>query len=575
MARKNKRPMNEISKDVLETLTEMIIRHRKDSTVVYANNAFMSAFGLNPEELIGKKWFDIAPDQHTSSVKSLMEQVTPQNPVKEYVQSFEVGKGIVKWIAWVSKGIFDESGEMVEFQVVGRDITEQKENEIRLKELLVRVRETEELFHTMIDYTRDIESWYSNEGHLIYISPACLDITGYTQEEFMQGKVKEEDLFTPEYRSLWNLHFDRLKAGGATSVDFDLLVKHKEGHNKWLNVRGSIMVSDGGEERGYRFSSRDITDKKDISIELDNALRDIVVLNSRLEDINKYLRDKSAENTDVGFFLVGSPAMTEVIEDALSKSTSSLPVLITGESGSGKKWLAEYLHHHSQRSKQTLININCRSFYPSELRKELFGYAERDVVQGEMRLIPGRIALAAHSSLVVEEISSMPLDIQQELFGFLQKGRYSPVGSSEIVESEVWIIATVTEDPVLMVDAGLFYEPLYQMLTATKINIPPLRERLEDLSELTWGIIDSIAQETGKRIEHITPESLSLLRRYHWPGNITELRNVLEYSIGQSTDSVLTLLMPESTSAETLLVTIDEVQRRHILRVLEATHGRI
>lgn len=277
-----------------------------------------------------------------------------------------------------------------------------------------------------------------------------------------------------------------------------------------------------------------------------------------------------------------SPAVQQVAWRAKQVARDDTPVLIFGEVGVGKEWLARSVHRTSPRAGQPFVKLNCSAIAASAIESELFGHA-KGTRSGATPPKPGRFQIADGGTLLLDEVGELPLDVQAKLLRVLEDGSFFPVGSDHVEHVDVRIVASTRVDLDDAIVAQTFREDLFYRLHVFPLRIPPLRERLEDLPTLCAVLLAQISWRTGRRNVHVTPAGLEKLASHSWPGNLRELANVLERAMllspaGDLEANVLDLpRRREDTAAaqDAPLVTLDEMQRRHIARVLALTRGRI
>ena len=301
---------------------------------------------------------------------------------------------------------------------------------------------------------------------------------------------------------------------------------------------------------------------------------------------NRELRRKVDEGVR-GRELIGtSPEMLRVKELISQAGPSEAHVLITGESGTGKELVAEALHASSRRAEGPLVKVNCAALPSELLESELFGY-KKGAFTGANRDKPGRFQAASGGSLFLDEIGDMPMPLQAKLLRVLQERQIEPLGATSPEPADARIIAATHKNLAREVKAGNFREDLFFRLNVLEINIPPLRERLDDLPILAAHLADKLAEKNGKRLRGVGPRFLEALQRYDWPGNVRELENVLERAIILSRSETLGIRdLPqnlagkhkESVSAETRpqaaasASSLDEAEKRALVDALDA-HG--
>ncbi|MCF6312236.1 MAG: sigma-54 dependent transcriptional regulator [Verrucomicrobiales bacterium] len=233
-----------------------------------------------------------------------------------------------------------------------------------------------------------------------------------------------------------------------------------------------------------------------------------------------------------------SPAMQDVFKLIGRVAQADAPVLITGESGCGKEVVANALHQYSRRAGKDYIAINCAAIPANLLESELFGH-EKGSFTGAVKQRIGRFEQCDEGTLFLDEIGDLPAEVQSKLLRVLQSGEFSRIGSNDTITSKVRIIAATNKNLEREVEANLFREDLFYRLNVVRIHIPPLRQRLEDVSILAEHFLNKIsAHNQGRRLQ-LSPEALSHLEHYDWPGNVRELENTLQSACVLATGNVL------------------------------------
>ena len=315
--------------------------------------------------------------------------------------------------------------------------------------------------------------------------------------------------------------------------------------------------------------------RKQMEEQLKEHLREIEELKQRLERENIYLQEEVkllAEHTEI----VGqSLAMKKVLSQAEQVARTDSTVLIQGETGTGKELLARAIHSMSSRKDRPLVTVNCASLPPTLIESELFG-RERGAYTGALTRMIGRFEVADGSTLFLDEIGELPLELQSKLLRVLEEGNFERLGSTKTLHVNVRIIAATNRDIDEEVKAGRFRKDLYYRLNVYPITIPPLRERPEDIPLLVWGFVKEFQKRMGKRIDSIPRKTMEDLQSYPWSGNVRELRNVIERGIISTDSRTLDVPTLSISSAEAPQErNLEDVERRHILNVLERTSWRV
>jgi transcriptional regulator with GAF, ATPase, and Fis domain len=245
-------------------------------------------------------------------------------------------------------------------------------------------------------------------------------------------------------------------------------------------------------------------------------------------------------------------------------------VLLCGETGVGKEVFAEAIHSRSSRSGRMLVKVNCAALPPLLVESELFG-REKGAYTGALARQIGRFDVADQSTIFLDEIGELSLEVQAKLLRVLEEGRFERLGSPRTISVNVRLIAATNRDLAEEVRKGHFRQDLFYRLNVFPIRIPPLRERLDDIPVLTWMFVEEFAGRMGRKITRIPRKSIDALRRYSWPGNVRELRNVIERSVIVSPGETLRVARLQELQTTSRTLTLAESERAHILRVLEKT----
>jgi two-component system response regulator AtoC len=297
----------------------------------------------------------------------------------------------------------------------------------------------------------------------------------------------------------------------------------------------------------------------------------------RLVKENITLRQKLEERYCFENIVTKSPKMRQIIELIGVVAKSNTTVLITGESGTGKELVARAIHSRSRRRDRPFVAVSCAALPESLLSSELFGH-EKGAFTGAHIQRKGKIEFANRGTLFLDEIGEMSANIQVHLLRVLEEREFARVGGNELVRADVRIISATNKDLKKAVASGQFREDLYYRLNVVNIELPPLRERREDILLLARHFLKKFTQENQKELSGLSREVSDFLLKYQWPGNVRELENTIERAVilakGRYID-IDSLLQRASASGESILpgTSLKEVERSHIMGVLNQTSG--
>jgi len=309
--------------------------------------------------------------------------------------------------------------------------------------------------------------------------------------------------------------------------------------------------------------------------QLKRYVREIEELKERLERENIYLREEVGLLVEHKEIVRQSLAMKRILAQAEQVARTNSTVLILGETGTGKELLARAIHKMSARKDRSLISVNCAALPPTLIESELFG-REKGAYTGAMTKMIGRFEIADGSTLFLDEIGELPLELQSKLLRVLEEGSFERLGSTKTLHVDVRIIATTNRDIEQDVKDGNFRKDLYYRLGVFPIVIPSLRERPEDIPFMVRAFVREFQKSMGKKIEAISKKSMEALQAYSWPGNVRELKNVIEHAMILSKGKTLGVQLPKSRSLEIdATQNLQDMERRHILAVLEQAGWRV
>ena len=267
--------------------------------------------------------------------------------------------------------------------------------------------------------------------------------------------------------------------------------------------------------------------------------------------------------------------MRKVLGQVEQVARTDSTVLLLGETGTGKELLARAIHRLSARKDRPLVTVNCASLPPTLIESELFG-REKGAYTGALTRMAGRFELADRSTLFLDEIGELPLELQSKLLRFLEEGSFERLGSSKPIHVDVRIIAATNRDIGQEVKDGKFRRDLFYRLNVFPIMIPPLRERREDIPLLVRAVVKEFQKKMGKEIESIPKKTMEALRTYSWPGNVRELRNLIEHAMILTRGKTLNVHVPKRASSDTYPAgRLEDIERMHIMAVLEKTGWRL
>ena len=530
------------------------------------NRAYAQVAGYERrEDLLGMRLSDIMPPSIPENAESIKQIIRAGYNLRDFVTvEFYKDKQIIGLNN--VKGII-EDGKLIRIWGTGRDITAQKAAEDELRQAELRYR-------TIADFTHDWETWVNPDGSYNYVSPSFERVTGYRVQQLIDRPDMLNEIILPDDFSQWQEHRQAVHAQHEPD-EIQFRIRTKKGQIRWIEHLCQPVYGDHGEYLGIRASNRDITARKQTEMNLRSAYTEIENLKIQLEAESAYLQEEIKLQHNFENIIGQSESLKYVLHRVEQVAPMDCPVIIMGETGTGKELLARTLHKLSLRGKRALVKVNCAALPRELIESELFG-REKGAFTGATKTQPGRFELANDSTLFLDEIGELPLELQAKLLRVIESGEFERLGSPRPLHSDARIIAATNRDLEEEVRKGRFREDLWYRLKVFPITVPPLREHPEDIQLLVAWYVDKLARKMGKRATEISKRSMKMLESYRWPGNVRELKHAVEAAIITAKGKMLTFELPQT--ADTALSDVksfEDMERDYILRVLKATAWKI
>ncbi|GLH74553.1 hypothetical protein GETHLI_30550 [Geothrix limicola] len=451
--------------------------------------------------------------------------------------------------------------------------------QLRRRKLIEReLADAEMRYRTVADFTHDWEFWQRPDGGFDYLSPACERVSGHPPESFRSHPELLSDLVIEEDRSAWEKHqTEALTANEPASIEYRIHTRNEE--VRWVEQTNNPVRLEEGRSAGTRGSIRDITPRKQSEIDLNRAYLEIRTLKDQLEAENTYYREQ-IQAVEGSSELVGqSDPIKYLLFRIRQVAPSETTVLIQGETGTGKELVAEAIHSLGPRKDRALVKVNCAALPQGLAESELFGH-EKGAFTGAQALRKGRFELADGATLFLDEVGELSQDVQAKLLRVLQDGQFQRVGGTKTLKADVRVVAATNRDLAKEVARGRFREDLWYRLNVFPISVPALRHRKEDIPMLAQFFLDRFCQKLGRKQLEIPRSVIQALHAYAWPGNVRELQNLIEQAVLVSEGPMLRLpdrlvAMQVGPTMTGLLPSLVEVERDHIMKVLEASNWKI
>jgi formate hydrogenlyase transcriptional activator len=566
MASKKIRDLKESEKgfrSLIENAVIGVYRTNENGDFLFANKKLAQMFGFRTEEdFLGSHPNAARMYVNPEERDSILDIMKSQGFVDGAEIQFKRRDGEAIWISVRARSIKGKSGENI-YEGFILDISDKKVATIALQE-------SEKRFRMLVEQAGDAFFIHDYSGRILDVNLRACETLGYDRDELLQMSISDVDLEIAKEKHKQR-YWDSLQS--EKHITFEGTHQRKNGSTFPVEVR--LGRVDLGDQPLLLSLTRDVTERKKSENKLKKAFKEINELKNRLEEENIYLR-REVEIRYRHKEIVGeSQAIKKVLMAAERVSKENTCVLIAGETGTGKEILARAIHNLSPRNGRSMIRVNCAALPGSLIESELFG-REKGAFTGAASRQVGRFEAADNSTIFLDEIGDLPMELQAKLLRVLEDGTFERLGSSKTVNVDVRVIAATNHDLAELVKNDMFRRDLYYRLNVFPIVVPPLRERREDIPLLVWAFVNEFSQSMGKSIKSIPKKIMKDIQDYHWPGNVRELRNVIERAMIMSVGSTLRIekLQLDATAVDHSM-NLEDVEKNHILRVLEGTGWRI
>jgi PAS domain S-box-containing protein len=444
--------------------------------------------------------------QDVAIVKQSLDRAAHDGTDLDFEHRFLMPDGSVKHVHVVAHAFKDEKGSLEYFGAV-TDVTATKMAE-------EKIRQDERELRQLIEALPQLIIVLSPEGRCLYANERYLEYTGCTHEDITAEDFRERVVHPEDVERWGEKRLQALSRGDPFEIEQRVL--RKDGQYRWFLARFNPLRGEQGNVIRWYAAGIDIHDRKQAE---DKVRKENIALR---EEIDK---------TSMFEEIVGvSPALQTVLSRVSKVAPTDSTVLIHGETGTGKELIARAIHKRSERSSRAFVSINCAAIPSALIASELFGH-EKGSFTGALQRRLGRFELAEGGTIFLDEVGELPAEIQITLLRVLQERVFERVGGNQSIRSDARVIAATNRDLQAAIEAGTFRIDLFYRLNVVPLEIPPLRERKEDIPLLMEYFIDRYASKSGKKIRSVNKKTLELFQSYSWPGNVRELQNVIERSL--------------------------------------------
>ena len=542
---------------ITDAIRQVIVVLAPDGKTLYANHVACEETGLALSAIM-KDGF--APQVfHPDDVDRLRtcEEGLRRGAPFELEMRARHKSGEYQWKLVQYNPLKDESGKVIRWYSTATDIDYRKRAEQKL-------RQSEEDLRTITDTIRQPIVVLTPDGSLLYANRVAQENSGLTMDDVTSSGFLAQVCHPDDLDRVRN----ERRAGFSKGVPFDseMRVLFKGGLYRWQLLQYNPLKDESGQIIRWYGTATDVDDRKRTE--------------ERLHNENLVLREEIDRSSMFEEIVGSSKPMSQLLKKVEKVAPSDSTVLILGETGTGKELIARALHRRSRRASRAFVKVNCAAIPQSLIASELFGH-EKGAFTGALQRRVGRFEAANGGTLFLDEIGELPMETQIAMLRVLQEKEFERVGSNHPISVDVRLIAATNRDLPAAVAAGTFRQDLFYRLNVFPIDIPPLRERAEDIPLLVEYFVGRFAKEAGKNIRHIGKQTLEQLQSCQWPGNIRELQNVVERAVilcetdTFAVDESWLESEPEEPSQRDGLSALGEREVEMIEAALAETHGRI
>jgi formate hydrogenlyase transcriptional activator len=492
---------------IIDTIPTLAWCNLTDGSNDFVNRRWSDYTGLSQEEV---KRVGCKVAIHPEDLQKWLEQwraLIASGAGGEIEARLRRHDGAYRWFLIRVQPLQEESGEILRWYGTNTDIEDRKRTEERL-------REDEREIRRITDAIPQTIVVQNPNGVPIYANQATLDYTGLTIDDVIASDFRAR-IFHPE--DLERLQAER-EAALLRGLPFEIEQRtlRKDGRYRWFLIQFNPLRDEHGEIVRWYATGTDIDDRKRNE--------------ERTQNENLVLREEIDRSSMFEEIVGSSEPLRRVLSQVAKVAPTDSTVLILGETGTGKELIARAIHKRSNRSGRAFIRVNCAAIPPSLIASELFGH-EKGAFTGAMQRRVGRFESADSGTIFLDEVGDLPPETQIALLRVLQEREFERVGGTQTVPVDVRVVAATNADLSAAVAEGTFRQDLFYRLNVFPIQIPALRERVDDIPLLVEYLIDRYAQAAGKKIKNINKGTMDLFQNYDWPGNVRELQNVIERAV--------------------------------------------
>lgn len=497
----------------------------EDGAFLDVNDAVLERLGYELEDMVGKKPEEFATPETAARIKTEFRPLLRRRgKLENKPVSFMAATGDV--IDCITNAFveYDREGEFVRTVAMFSELSDEARANFKYRTLY---RSTPAMLHTV-----------DGDGLVVTVTDHWLHKLGFTREEVL-GRPITDFMSEGDQKKYADGQLQALIAeGGFTNLERQMVTK--DGQVLDLVMSAISSRDKKGDVDRMLVASKDVTERNRAERELRRTLAENAHLREELERERDYLREEVNVAMNFGRIVGTSPALRRMLKRVEAVAETPASVLIEGESGVGKELVARAIHARSSRADGPLVKVNCASIPKELFESEFFGHV-KGAFTGAHRDRIGRFQLADGGTIFLDEVGEIPIELQGKLLRVLQESEFERVGDDITRSVDVRVIAATNRDLEHLIVAGEFREDLFYRLSVFPVEVPPLRERGDDIVQLAQHFLEQTCKDFGRDVMRLTSSQTARLRSYTWPGNVRELKNVIERAVILSPGKVLRL----------------------------------
>ncbi len=546
----------------------------EDGVYLDVNDTMLSRLGYKREEMVGRSPEDFTTQESAIRIRDeLKPALRRTGKLENKPISFLTKSGEI--VDCISNAIveLDQKGEYLRTVAMYAEVSDQAKANFKYRTLY---RATPAMLHTV-----------NGDGLIVTVTDHWLQKLGFRRDEVIGRPIT--DFFSNRDRAKYadGRLGDLISNGDFNNLERQMITK--DGNVLDLVMSAISHRNENGEVDRMLVASKDVTERRKAERELRKTLEENAILREELEQERDYLREEVNVAMNFGRIVGKSSALRQMMKRVEAVSQTPANVLIQGESGVGKELVARAIHVQSNRAKGPLVKVNCASIPKELFESEFFGHV-KGAFTGAHRDRVGRFHLADGGSIFLDEVGEIPMELQGKLLRVLQESEFEKVGDDVTRKVDVRVIAATNRDLKKSIVDGEFREDLFYRLSVFPIDVPPLRERENDILQLAQHFLEQTCLDFSREVLTLTKSQADNLRSYNWPGNVRELKNVIERAVILSKGKVLRLdlsmpdLLTDFDLAKETEIHEDAVmsekqmrdfQRKNLKKALELTNWKV